>query len=115
MKAFAKSLSQRLAEARPDRYIATMSKAKRTGRIFIDYLRNGEGATAVAAYSPRARPGATVSTPIAWEELSADLRPADFNLKSLPERLAGLRADPWADYAKTAYSITKAMREALGL
>ena len=115
VKSFAQGVAQHLARLAPDRYIATMSKAKRTGRIFIDYLRNGEGATAVAAFSPRARPGATVSAPIAWEELSADLRPADFNLKSLPERLTRLRADPWADYARTAYSLTKAMREALGL
>jgi bifunctional non-homologous end joining protein LigD len=115
VKAFAHAAASHLARLAPDRFTANMAKAKRSGRVFIDYLRNGEGATAVAAYSPRARSGATVSTPIAWDELAPDLRPADFNLETLPARLASLRADPWADYAKSACSLTKAMRAALGL
>lgn len=115
VKTFAQAVAQHLAALAPDRFTANMAKAKRSGRIFIDYLRNGEGATAVAAFSPRARPGAPVSTPIAWDELSADLRPADFNLQTLPTRLARLGADPWADYGKTQYSLTRAMREALGI
>jgi bifunctional non-homologous end joining protein LigD len=115
VKSFAQAAASHLARLAPDRFTANMAKSKRTGRIFIDYLRNGEGATAVAAYSPRARPGAPVSTPIAWEELTLDLRPADFNLETLPARLAGLHADPWADYGKVRYSLTKGMRQALGL
>jgi bifunctional non-homologous end joining protein LigD len=68
----------------------------------------------VAAYTVRARPGAPVSTPLAWEELSPALRPADFNMTSVPARLAGLRADPWAAYATTRQSLTRAMWRALG-
>jgi bifunctional non-homologous end joining protein LigD len=115
VKDFAHGVAAHLARLAPDRFTANMAKSKRTGRIFIDYLRNGEGATAVAAYSPRARPGAPVSTPIAWEELTPGLRPADFNLNTIPQRLASLQRDPWADYGKVQYSLTKRMREALGL
>ena len=68
-----------------------------TGKIFIDYLRNGRGATAVAPYSTRARSGAPVSTPLAWSELSASMRPDHFTVSNLPTRLAHLKSDPWAD------------------
>jgi bifunctional non-homologous end joining protein LigD len=72
-----------------------MSKRARRGRIFIDYLRNGRGATAVAAYSTRARPGAPVSVPLAWDELSEGLRADHFTVDNLRERLDFLRRDPW--------------------
>ena len=68
-----------------------MSKAARKGKIFVDYLRNGRGATAIAPYSTRARAQATVSGPIAWEELSARLRSDQFTIKNLPARLKRLR------------------------
>lgn len=115
VKAFSHAAARHLVQLAPDRFIANMAKAKRGGKIFIDYLRNGEGAVAVAAYSPRARPGAPVSTPIAWDELTPTLRPAEFNLQTVPRRLASLKQDPWADYGQTAYSLTKRMREALGV
>ena len=85
-----------------------MSKSARQGRILIDYHRNHRGATAVAAYSTRARPGATVSVPLAWEELSAEIGPADFTILNLRERLASLARDPWADLAKVKQSLTAA-------
>ncbi|MBP8232784.1 MAG: DNA ligase D [Rhizorhabdus sp.] len=69
VKDFAQRFAQALAQAEPDRFVATMAKAKRVGRIFIDYLRNQRGSTAVMPYSVRARPGATVAAPISWEEL----------------------------------------------
>src|SRR5262249_6632451 len=68
-----KAVADLVVRAAPDHYIATMSKAARKGKIFVDYLRNGRGATAVATYSTRARPGAPVSVPISWGELSPKL------------------------------------------
>ena len=69
VKLFSHTVATHLAEAQPDRYIATMSKAKRTGRIFVDYLRNERGSTAITPFSVRARPGATVAFPLSWEAL----------------------------------------------
>ncbi len=75
-----------------------MSKAARRGRIFIDYLRNGRGATAVAPYSTRALPLATVSTPLAWEELSEAIRADHFRIDNLRQRLDVLKDDPWPEF-----------------
>jgi bifunctional non-homologous end joining protein LigD len=94
-----------MASDAPDRYTAVMSKAERRGKIFIDYLRNGRGATSIAPYSPRAKPDATVSTPLRWDELSATLQPNTFTLTSVPERLAKLDHDPWADLLELRQSI----------
>lgn len=102
VKAFAKSIAGAMAADAPDRYVATLSKARRKGKILIDYLRNQRGATAVSAYSTRARPGAAVSTPLAWEELGADIRPAHFTLANLANRLAVLDADPWEAFRAAA-------------
>jgi bifunctional non-homologous end joining protein LigD len=90
VKTFAQGLAEAMATDNPDRFIAAMSKQARRGRIFIDYLRNGRGATAVAAYSTRTRPGAPVSTPLAWEELSPSIRPSHFTAVNLPTRLRHL-------------------------
>jgi bifunctional non-homologous end joining protein LigD len=92
----------------PERYIATMSKAKRAGKIFIDYLRNGRTASAVCAYSTRARPGATVSVPVRWPELTEDLR-GHFTVRNVPERLARPRKDPWEDYEAARRPLTAKM------
>jgi bifunctional non-homologous end joining protein LigD len=92
-----------------------MSKAARKGRIFIDYLRNAEGATAVAAYSLRARANAPVSTPVAWTELKSDLRFDHFNLKTVLSRLSRMKNDPWADFFSTRQAVTKAMLGRVGL
>lgn len=96
-KAFSKSIAVAMARDAPRKFIATMTKSARQGRIFIDYLRNGRGATAVAAYSPRARPGAGVSTPVDWSELGPKLTPDRYTVRNLPARLSRLRNDPWAD------------------
>ncbi|HUI96432.1 MAG TPA: DNA ligase D [Xanthobacteraceae bacterium] len=97
-KAFTQNIAEAMSRAHPDRYVAIMSKRAREGRIFIDYVRNGRGATAVAAYSTRARPGAPVSTPLAWEELSEGLRSDHFTVDNLRERLDFLRRDPWEGF-----------------
>jgi bifunctional non-homologous end joining protein LigD len=97
-KAFTQSIAQQMAKARPDRYVATMAKVSRRGRIFIDYLRNGRGATAVAPYSTRALPSASVSMPLAWDELSESIRADHFNVDNLRKRLDVLKGEPWPDY-----------------
>jgi bifunctional non-homologous end joining protein LigD len=97
VKTFAQQIAEGMAKDSPGRYVATMAKRVRTGRIFVDYLRNGRGATAIATYSTRARPGASVSTPLEWEELSPSLRPNHFTVGNLPTRLRHLERDPWAD------------------
>jgi bifunctional non-homologous end joining protein LigD len=72
-----------------------MSKAARPGKVFVDYLRNGRGATAIVPYSPRARANAPVSVPLTWEELNGRRRGDYFTLRNVMERLAKLRSDPW--------------------
>ena len=100
VKTFAKKLAESLAADAPDRFLTRISKAERQGRIFIDYLRNDPTSTAVAPYSTRARAGAPVAMPIAWEDLSPSLDPASFNVRTVPARLRERQADPWADIAK---------------
>ena len=97
VKAFAKSIADGMAGDAPGRYIAKASKSARRGLIYVDYLRNGRGATAVAAYSTRARSGAPVSVPLAWDELTPSLKPNHFTLANLHARMAGLETDPWAE------------------
>jgi bifunctional non-homologous end joining protein LigD len=109
IKEFCKGVAEQMAREAPERYLATMSKAKRKGKIFIDYLRNGRGATAVAAYSTRARSGAPVSTPVSWEEVSAGIRPDHFNVRNLRRRLSRLNKDPWKKYESARRPITAAM------
>jgi len=80
--------------------VATMAKLKRKGKIFIDYLRNGEGATAILPYSSRARPGATVALPVAWKDLK-HLDPREFRVDRVERWLTRRRVDPWADFSDT--------------
>src|SRR5437588_12566576 len=97
VKAFAKRAAEKLANAKPERYLIRMSKAERRGRILIDYLRNDPTSTAIAPYSTRSREGAPVATPLAWAELNDKLDPKAFNEKTVPGRLTALRQDPWKD------------------
>jgi bifunctional non-homologous end joining protein LigD len=84
-----------------------MSKRLRRGRIFVDYFRNGRGATAVAPYSTRGLPQATVSTPLAWDELSEELRSDHFTIGNVRHRLDALKDDPWADFFKLRQRIPR--------
>ncbi|MEX5219522.1 MAG: DNA ligase D [Nitrospira sp.] len=113
IKGFAKAIADHLVRLIPDRFIANMSKQKRKGKIYVDYLRNARGATAVAAYSTRARPQAPVSVPIAWDELSDDVRSDHFTITNVPARLARLRSDPWRDYFTIKQKLTNGMKKAL--
>jgi bifunctional non-homologous end joining protein LigD len=115
VKNFTKAVADDMAARYPQRYTANQSKRARQGRIYIDYLRNARGATAVGAYSSRARSGATVSTPLAWSELEAGARPEGFTVATLPSRLASLNSDPWAEIGKLRQSISTAARRKLGL
>jgi bifunctional non-homologous end joining protein LigD len=99
VKPFCRAFAETMSQEQPQRYLPTLKKVDRRGKILIDWLRNGMGATAVASYCPRARPGATVATPLSWEEVNRKLDPAKFTLRSVPERLARQRVDPWKDFA----------------
>ena len=92
---FAKGFAEALAQSEPERFLATASKQKREGRIFIDYLRNGRGATAVASYSLRGRPGAPVALPVGWTELARLTAADSFTLRDVPAKLRRRRKDPW--------------------
>jgi bifunctional non-homologous end joining protein LigD len=97
--AFARRVVDTLVADTPRAFTATMAKAARKGKIFIDYFRNERGATSVVAYSTRARPGAPVSTPVTWGELGAVPAGSHFTIVTVERRLARLTADPWAGYA----------------
>jgi len=107
VKEWSRHVAEHLAQVRPDDFTAKMAKATRNGKIFIDYLRNAASATAVAAYSPRARPGAPVSVPLSWDELSTKAPADSFTVATVPQRLASLKRDPWHDYAGTRQRLTK--------
>lgn len=115
VKACAKAFAERFAADAPDRYTTNMTKAARRGKLYLDYLRNDRGATAVAPYSPRARAGAPVSVPLAWDELTPNLLPNHFHVRNLPGRLRSLDADPWGEMFTIRQSITARVRKALGL
>lgn len=115
VKAFSKGLADHLVRLIPDRFTAKMSKQKRRGKIYVDYLRNAKGATAIAAYSTRARQGAPVSVPLAWEELSVDVQSGHFTVGNVVERLNGLKQDPWRGYVTVKQKITRKMHAALGV
>jgi len=113
IKTFAKAVAEFVSRADPSHVIATMAKNKRKRKVYIDYLRNTRGATAVAAFSTRARPGATVSVPLSWDELSTDIRSDSFTVKNIGKRLKSLRQDPWKEYYMVNQRLTKSMWEKL--
>lgn len=98
VKSFAGAVARAIVRHDSSSYIATMSKAKRKGKVFIDYFRNNRGSTAIMPYSTRARENAPVATPLRWDELAPSLGPADYTVANLPQRLASLAADPWQGY-----------------
>jgi bifunctional non-homologous end joining protein LigD len=108
-KAFAQGVCQVMARENPQNYLINMSKQKRTGKIFLDYLRNDRMSTAVAVLSPRAREGATVSMPLTWAQVKGDLDPKRFTVRTVPALLAKTKA--WQDYDKAASSVRTAAKK----
>ena len=110
VKTFAKSFADAMAADSPEAYVSTIPKARRQGKILIDYLRNQRGATAIAPYGARARPGAPVSMPLDWEELSPAIGPANFTIANAPTRLASLSQAPWEDFREAAAPLEQGRR-----
>jgi bifunctional non-homologous end joining protein LigD len=110
-KNFAHIICAQMARDSPSKYVDTMSKKDRVGRIFLDYLRNDRTSTAVAVLSTRARPGAPVSMPIHWKDVKATLKPERYDIRSAPRIL--VKAKPWSDYEKAARSLSAAIEKVL--
>lgn len=102
VKAFTKGVAESMAEDEPGRYTANMAKARRSGRIFIDYLRNQRGATFVAPYSMRSRPGAPVAVPLTWDEVKSGIRSDHFTVETVFRRLRAQPRDPWEGFFHAA-------------
>jgi bifunctional non-homologous end joining protein LigD len=109
IKSFTRAVVEILAGREPERYVTVMAKAKREGRIFLDYFRNGFGNTAVAPYSTRARPGAPVAAPVRWEELSPKLTPDRYTVRNMSRRLATQKADPWDGFFELRQKVPRAV------
>jgi bifunctional non-homologous end joining protein LigD len=114
-KRFCKAIATQFATDFPKRFTANMSKAERHGKIFVDYLRNDRGATAVAPYSTRSRPGAPVATPLQWSEVKASIRSDHFHVGNVPHRLQTMKGDPWEEMASVRQSLTREMFRQVGL
>jgi bifunctional non-homologous end joining protein LigD len=115
VKTFTKWVADRLAEERRELFTANPIKRERRGRIYLDYLRNSRGATAVGAYSPRDRAGTPVSTPISWQEVEKSVSAGDFAVATIPARLKKLEADPWAEIGDTRQTVPAKVRKHIGI
>jgi bifunctional non-homologous end joining protein LigD len=106
-KEFARSVTLFMERLAPSMFTSKTGEKNRKRKIFIDYLRNGFGATAVAAFSPRWRKGVGVSTPVSWDEIDDDIRTDHFNIHNVPQRIARQRKDPWAGYWQASQALPK--------
>lgn len=113
VKEFTRAMAREFVRAAPEMFTDTSSKARRKGRIFIDYLRNYRGATSVAPYTVRARAGVPVSVPIAWEELAKLESSQVYTIKNLEQRLKKLKRDPWAELSGTKQFLRKSVLQAV--
>ena len=113
VKTFSQAVAQHMATTLPTYFSAKMGAQNRKQKIFVDYLRNNRGSSTVAAFSARARPGLGVSVPLSWDEVATTTNGDQWTIENVHERLADLKRDPWADYAKTRQRITAAMRKRL--
>ena len=117
VRRFCKSIAEAFVSHAPERYTATMSKEKRAGKIYIDYMRNNRGSTSIAPYSTRAREHATIAVPLRWSELSGRVRADTYTINNLQDRLRRLKADPWDGYfeVQRSQTLTTAMKHAVGI
>lgn len=115
VKEFSRAFAAAMEADRPRDYTLNAAKRERSQRIFIDYLRNAEGATAIAPYSVRARPGAPVATPLHWDELAGRMKPEKFHVGNVVRRLQGLHTDPWKALRRQGQTLTIAMKRKLGI
>jgi bifunctional non-homologous end joining protein LigD len=113
IKEFCRLVATAIVRAAPEHYTANMSKAARVGKIYVDYLRNGRGASAIVPYSTRARDGAPVAMPVAWEELRRLEAANQFNIHNAVERLRRQKKDPWAEIGRVRQSVSAAARKKL--
>jgi bifunctional non-homologous end joining protein LigD len=111
VKTFCRLVASLVVKFDPHHYTVNMSKAQRPGKIFIDYLRNAWEATAIAPYSPRARPGATVAVPLTWEELDDLPSGSEYTTRNLSERLSRLKRDPWAAMKSIRQGLSEPMKK----
>jgi bifunctional non-homologous end joining protein LigD len=111
VKDFSQVIVQHLAKTIPSRFVAKSGASNRVGKIFIDYIRNGHGATTAAAFSARARPGLGVSMPVAWDELPKLKRGDQWTIANAREYLSFQKTDPWSDYWKKKQTLAAAMRK----
>ena len=110
VKDWSEKVVQHLARTIPSLFVSKSGARNRVGRIFVDYLRNGKGATTIAAFSARVRPGLGVSVPVKWSELPRLTAANQWNIFSVHERLARLREDPWKGYSKTRQTLEKSAK-----
>jgi bifunctional non-homologous end joining protein LigD len=115
VKTFAKAIADTLVDVRPDRYTANPLKRTRKNKIFVDYLRNQRGGSAIVNYSTRAKPNASVACPLGWDELKSLKAASPYTLKTLPSRLKAKKTDPWEGFFSTRQSITAKAKKPLGL
>ena len=111
-KAFAKAVAMQLEEDEPDRYTTTVAKKARTGKIFVDYLRNDRTSTGVAPWSPRARDGAPIAVPLSWTQVKKGLDPNRFTLRSVPKLLA--RSKAWQGYNEAERPLLQVLKRIVG-
>ena len=115
VKAFSRAIAVHMAGVLPERFSAVSGPKNRVGKIFIDYLRNGKGASTVAAFSVRARPGMGVSMPVSWDELKTVKSAHQWTMQTAVARQRRLGGDAWEGYWQVRQSITAVMRRAVGM
>jgi bifunctional non-homologous end joining protein LigD len=115
VKQFSRALAEAIVAERPQDFTAKAAKRERSRRIYIDWLRNAEGATAIAPYSVRARPGAPVATPLHWDEVAGRMKPEKYHVRNVAKRLHGLHSDPWKQLRRKPQALTAAMKRKLDL
>jgi bifunctional non-homologous end joining protein LigD len=111
-KGFAQAVCSQMANDSPERYVLNMAKKQRTRRIFLDYLRNDRFATAVAPLSPRMRPGAPVSMPLNWSQVTKELDPKRFTIRAAPALLR--KSKPWKTYCEAERPLAAAIKKLVG-